>query len=392
MFSRRTAWDRGENPLARRLGRAGGPGRAAAGPHRVQPHPLRARLPGPENPRRPRFARRLRLRAGAPRAALGARGGGAAPGARGRGGGSADALVLTASTSEAYGWLFKLLCDPGDNGRCVPRPATRCSSTSRALECVELAPVPPAGGGGLRRWTWRRWPPQGPRATRAVIVVNPANPTGQFLTRGELDALRRSARTRAGAHQRRGVLGVRVGRGRGAGALGGGAGGPALTFVLSGLSKVAGLPQLKLGWMRVGGPAAAKAEALGRLDLVADTYLRWARRCSGRPGAAGDARRVQARSASGCCTTAPRSGRPGPRTPRGTCSRARAAGPRCCGCRAAWTRRPCACGCWTRAWWRSRGTSSTSRCGRHLVVSLLVEPEVFREGVRRLAQVLRAAF
>ena len=99
----------------------------------------------------------------------------------------AERVTLTASTSEAYGWLFKLLCDPGDDVL-VPRRATRSSTTSRALESVRPVPYPLRYHGGwfvdveeVRRALTPR--------TRAILVVNPNNPTGSFLKRDEARAL-----------------------------------------------------------------------------------------------------------------------------------------------------------------------------------------------------------
>ena len=181
-------------------------------------------------------------------------------------------LVLSASTSEAYGWLFKLLCEPGDNVL-VPAPSYPLFEYLTRLEGVEARPyrLPRAHGFGLD---------VGEVAgaldarTRAVLVVNPGNPTGHYLHEGELAALA-DVCARAGlallsdevfsdfawdAEPDR----VPTVAGR---AL------PCLTFALSGLSKVAGLPGLKLGWTHVGGPPPLRDEALARLELVADTYL-----------------------------------------------------------------------------------------------------------------------
>src|SRR5207247_9375133 len=109
--------------------------------------------------------------------------------------------------------------------------------------------------------------------TRAIVLVHPNNPTGSFLKRDELDAVREAA-ARAGAA----IVSDEV--------FGDYAFGPdprrvttladerdVLAFALGGLSKSCGLPQLKLAWMAVSGPRAAAAEALARLEVVADTYL-----------------------------------------------------------------------------------------------------------------------
>ena len=185
-------------------------------------------------------------------------------------------VTLTASTSEAYAWLFKLLCDPGDEVL-VPTPSYPLFDYLAALECVRPVGYPLRYHGGwfvdveeVRRALTPR--------TRAIVVVNPNNPTGSFLTVDELSGLAALAaerdlalisdevfadyaffpdRASGGAARVTTLVGEHA----------------ALTFCLSGLSKLVGLPQLKLGWIVVGGPAPRRAEAEARLELIADTYL-----------------------------------------------------------------------------------------------------------------------
>ena len=186
---------------------------------------------------------------------------------------SADAerLILTASTSEAYSLLFKLLCDPGDHVL-VPRPSYPLLEHLTCLDGVTPIPYALEYDGrwridldGLSRAV-------GPRA-RAVLLVNPNNPTGSFVTREELDAVAAICRDRSlaligdevfnrypletDAADVPSVLDQKE----------------ALTFSLGGLSKAAGLPQLKLGWTIVDGPEGLVDEALARLELICDTYL-----------------------------------------------------------------------------------------------------------------------
>jgi aspartate/methionine/tyrosine aminotransferase len=186
---------------------------------------------------------------------------------------TAAQIVLSASTSESYAWLFKLCCDAGDEVL-VPSPSYPLFEHLAALECVRPVPYPLRYHGGwfvdveeVRRALTPR--------TRALVVVNPNNPTGSFLHRDEAAALTALAAEHDLALISDEVFAdygdapdpARVTTLAGAGETG------ALTFCLSGLSKPAGLPQLKLGWIVVAGPAALRAAALERLHLVADTYL-----------------------------------------------------------------------------------------------------------------------
>ncbi len=196
-------------------------------------------------------------------------------------------VVLTASTSEAYSFLFTLLADPGD-AVLAPVPSYPLLEHLAALAAVRLLPYPLAFDGD----EWRIDLPalakaarREPRA-RAVVVVTPNNPTGSFLKRDELAALAALCQNRGLAliadevfgdyayrpdPSRAGTLAGGV-AGAVAGALAGSAAG-VLTFALNGLSKVAGLPQLKVGWMVASGPPDLLTPALERLDLVADTFL-----------------------------------------------------------------------------------------------------------------------
>lgn len=185
-------------------------------------------------------------------------------------GAPADRVVLTASTSEAYAFLFKLLCEPGDEVL-IPQPSYPLFEHLAALEHVAAVPYP-------LRFSEDRWEPDlaaaavGPR-TRALCVVHPNNPTGSFLKRGELEALRALA-----ARHDLALISDEVFLGYGAGpdperAGPVAAGSPGLAFSLGGLSKQCGLPQLKLGWIVAGGPEPVVRPALERLELIADTFL-----------------------------------------------------------------------------------------------------------------------
>jgi alanine-synthesizing transaminase len=183
---------------------------------------------------------------------------------------SADRVALTASTSEAYALLFKLLCDAGDSVL-VPHPSYPLFEHLTALESVTAIPYELEYHGA-----WRIDIDSITRAAtdrvRAVLVVSPNNPTGSFLHRDDLAALSDVAAAREWA-----IIGDEVfadypldAAPEAANVL---AGAGVLTFSLGGLSKSAGLPQLKLGWVGFGGPAAQVDEALAAFELVADTYL-----------------------------------------------------------------------------------------------------------------------
>lgn len=180
-------------------------------------------------------------------------------------------ILLTASTSEAYSYLFKLLANPGDNVL-VPRPSYPLFDYLAAMESVEVRQYPLAYHGA---WTLDL---EGLAAaigdrTRAIVVVHPNNPTGSYVKRTELDSLVRLCAGRELAlisdevffdyafapdpHRAATLAGVTG----------------CLAFAMSGLSKIAGFPQMKLGWIAVSGPERLRAEAFERLEWIADTYL-----------------------------------------------------------------------------------------------------------------------
>ncbi len=179
-------------------------------------------------------------------------------------------IVLSASTSEAYAWLFKLLCDAGDEVL-VPVPSYPLFESLAALEAVRLVPyrLEHHGVWSIDRDSVLRG--STPR-TRAVLVVSPNNPTGSCLRAGDRDWLQMFAAERQLALISDEVFAEYPLR-PSADAVSLLGESPALTFVLGGLSKSAALPQMKLAWTAAGGPASLVEESLSRLEIIADTYL-----------------------------------------------------------------------------------------------------------------------
>jgi len=178
-------------------------------------------------------------------------------------------VVLTASTSEAYAFLFKLLCDPGDEVL-VPRPSYPLFDHLARIEAVRAVPYRLAYDGA-----WHVDLPSARAAvsgrTRAIVMVSPNNPTGSYLKRPELAALA-SLGLPIVSDEVFGRYAARADGERATSALEAGDGAP-LVFALGGLSKLAALPQMKLAWMAVGGQAARVTEALARLEVIADAFL-----------------------------------------------------------------------------------------------------------------------
>jgi hypothetical protein len=178
-------------------------------------------------------------------------------------------VVLTASTSESYSWLFKLLCAPGET-ILAPIPSYPLFEHLARLEGIELA-------------TYRldyhgRWDIDidslrtAPASTRAVILVSPNNPTGSYITPRELESLFSICHDRGWTvivdevfsdyplEVERPLTDVASRA-------------DVLAFSLGGASKMLGLPQVKLGWIIAGGPEDQRREALNALEHIADTFL-----------------------------------------------------------------------------------------------------------------------
>jgi len=185
---------------------------------------------------------------------------------------SPDRIVLTASTSDAYSMLFKLLADAGDEVL-VPRPSYPLFDPLTRLDLVTPRPydLDIHGGwtidvGSVERAITAR--------TRALLLVSPNNPTGSFVSTEELDRLAAICAARGIA-----IIADEVFADYelepGAAALAGRAATrtDVLSFSLGGLSKSVGLPQVKLGWIAVGGSDTLARAALERLEHVCDAYL-----------------------------------------------------------------------------------------------------------------------
>ena len=184
---------------------------------------------------------------------------------------AAEDVQITASTSEGYALLLKLLADPGDE-ILVPAPSYPLFDVLAALESVALVRYPLAWAEG-DGWRIDRAALEGAltRRTRAIVVVHPNNPTGSFVQADERAWLEALCARRGLALVADEVF-LDYGRGAASEKSFATAQEP-LAFALSGLSKVAGLPQLKLGWIALAGPAEPRREARERLAFIADTYL-----------------------------------------------------------------------------------------------------------------------
>jgi aspartate/methionine/tyrosine aminotransferase len=182
---------------------------------------------------------------------------------------SREDVVLTVSTSEAYSYVFRLLCDPGDEVL-VPAPSYPLFEFLAELQDVRLVPYELVYDHGWQIEFESLRKGISPR-TRAIMVVHPNNPTGHYAKQWEMDCLNAICR-----HHELAIVADEVfldysldGAVRPSFAANRGA----LTFTLSGLSKISGLPQMKCAWMVVSGPDALAREADARLEVIADTYL-----------------------------------------------------------------------------------------------------------------------
>jgi alanine-synthesizing transaminase len=184
-----------------------------------------------------------------------------------------DSLVLTSGTSEAYSFVLRLLCNPGDEVL-IPSPGYPLFDFLADLCDVKLVRYPLLYDHGWQI-DFSALASAASQRTRALIVVHPNNPTGQYVSAAEREQLSDFCAEREIALiadevfldfssvipeneplQKSFACSPYP-----------------LTFTLSGISKICGLPQMKLAWIAVTGPASQKADALARLEIIADAYL-----------------------------------------------------------------------------------------------------------------------
>ncbi len=182
---------------------------------------------------------------------------------------SAEDIFLTTSTSEAYSYIFRTLCDPGDEVL-IPSPSYPLFDFLADIQDVSLVRYPLLYDHGWQI-DFHALEQAITSRTRGVIVVHPNNPTGHFAKSAEIAKLNSICSAREMAIIADEVfLGFALDGSRAA-SFAANRGAP--TFTLSGLSKISGLPQMKAAWLVVSGPRQWKREALARLEVIADTYL-----------------------------------------------------------------------------------------------------------------------
>ena len=184
-----------------------------------------------------------------------------------------ERLILTTGTSEAYSFLFRLLCEPGDEVL-IAHPSYPLFEFLAEIQDVRLRPFQIVYDHGWQIDFHSLRQELNARA-RAIVLVHPNNPTGHFTAACEADELNAICaqhelalivdevfldyELRAAPHKKRHGTFIQNDA--------------ALTFVLSGLSKIAALPQMKVGWIAASGPAGLVRESMARLEVIADTYL-----------------------------------------------------------------------------------------------------------------------
>jgi alanine-synthesizing transaminase len=182
---------------------------------------------------------------------------------------SVEDVVLTTSTSEAYSYVIRTLCNPGDE-LLIPAPSYPLFDFLAEIQDVKLVRYPLVYDHGWQI-DFHALEQAITTRTRGVIVVHPNNPTGHFTKPSEMTKLNTICSAREMAIIADEVFLDFALDGNRAASFAANSG--ALTFTLSGLSKISGLPQMKAAWLAVSGPQNLKREALARLEIIADTYL-----------------------------------------------------------------------------------------------------------------------
>jgi alanine-synthesizing transaminase len=179
-----------------------------------------------------------------------------------------DDLILTASTSEAYSFVFRLLCNPGDE-LLIPTPGYPLFDFLADVNDVRLVRYPLFYDHGWHIDMHALKQAITP-STQGIIIVHPNNPTGHFAKPEEIAQLNQICSANKMAIVADEVfLDFSLGSAQKSFAANTGA----LTFTMSGISKISGLPQMKFAWLAVSGPEDIKREALARLEMITDTYL-----------------------------------------------------------------------------------------------------------------------
>jgi alanine-synthesizing transaminase len=178
-------------------------------------------------------------------------------------------IFLTTSTSEAYSYVFRTLCDPEDE-LLIPEPSYPLFEFLADIQDVRLGRYPLVYDHGWQIDFHALEQAMTPR-TRGVIVVHPNNPTGHFSKPEEMRRLNEICAAREIAIIADEVFLDFALRGIRPATFAGNPG--ARTFTMSGLSKICGLPQMKVAWLIMSGPEPWKAEALARIEVIADTFL-----------------------------------------------------------------------------------------------------------------------
>lgn len=180
-----------------------------------------------------------------------------------------ERLILTTSTSEGYSYVFRLLCNAGDE-LLVPKPSYPLFEFLADLQDVNLVPYPLIYDHGWQM-DFASLQNAVTKHTRGVVVVHPNNPTGSYVQAHEAELLNAFCRKHGlalivdevfidYAHDGKSRFSFAASR-------------DVLTFTLSGLSKIAALPQMKVAWMLLSGPEAEASAAMARMEVIADTYL-----------------------------------------------------------------------------------------------------------------------